>query len=111
MRILYFIIGAGIGTSLRFLIVNHLKTWTEFPAGVLTVNVFGSFILGLTSAISSDSAYLSFGFCGAFTTWSSFLLEINNDLNQGRKNSALWHTISTFTLGLLAAWIGIKLRA
>ena len=111
MRILYFILGAGIGTSLRFLIVNHLKTWTEFPAGVLTVNVFGSFILGLTSAISSDSAYLSFGFCGAFTTWSSFLLEINNDLNQGRKNSALWHTISTFTLGLLAAWIGIKLRA
>ena len=111
MRILYFILGAGIGTSLRFLIVNHLKSWTEFPAGVLTVNVFGSFILGLTSAISSDSAYLSFGFCGAFTTWSSFLLEINNDLNQGRKNSALWHTISTFTLGLLAAWIGIKLRA
>jgi CrcB protein len=111
MRILYFILGAGVGTSLRFLIVNHFKSWTEFPAGVLTVNVLGSFILGLTSSMSSDSAYLSFGFCGAFTTWSSLMLEINNDLNQGKKNSALWHTISTFTLGLLAAWIGIKLRA
>ena len=111
MRIAYFILGAGIGTGIRFLIVNHLKTWTEFPAGVLTVNVIGSFVLGLTSSGTTDANYLSFGFCGAFTTWSSFILEINNDLNQERKGTAIWHAISTFALGLFAAWIGIKLRA
>ena len=109
MRILYFILGAGIGTGARFLIVNHLKTWTEFPAGVLTVNILGSFILGLTSNGHTDISYLSFGFCGAFTTWSSFILEINNDLNQKRNSSAFWHTISTFVLGIAAAWLGIKL--
>ena len=49
MRLIYFVIGAAVGTGLRFLIVNHLKSWTEFPAGVLTVNVLGSFILGLTA--------------------------------------------------------------
>ena len=79
MRLIYFIIGAGVGTGARFLIVNHLKSWTEFPAGVLVVNVLGSFILGLTSNGISDVSYLSFGFCGAFTTWSSLMLEINND--------------------------------
>lgn len=109
MRLIYFIIGAGVGTGARFLIVNHLKTWTEFPAGVLTVNVLGSFILGLTSNGDTDLTYLSFGFCGAFTTWSSFMLEINNDLNQQRNKSAMWHTISTFALGIAAAWLGIKL--
>ena len=109
MRLLYFIIGAGIGTGTRFLIVNHLKSWTEFPAGVLTVNVVGSFILGLTASHHGDLNYLSFGFCGAFTTWSSFMLEINNDLNQSRNKSAAWHILSTFVLGLLAAWVGIKL--
>ena len=109
MRILYFIIGAGIGTGARFLIVNHLKSWTEFPAGVLAVNVIGSFILGITSSGHLDTSYLSFGFCGAFTTWSSFMLEINNDLNQKRNKSAMWHTVSTFALGIAAAWLGIKL--
>ena len=109
MRLIYFIIGAGIGTGARFLIVNHLKTWTEFPAGVLFVNVLGSFILGLTANGVSDVNYLSFGFCGAFTTWSSFLLEINNDLNQKRNNSAYWHITTTFVLGLFAAWLGVKL--
>ncbi len=109
MRIFYFIIGAGVGTGLRFLIVNHLKSWTEFPAGVLAVNVIGSFILGLTTSNGADLNYLSFGFCGAFTTWSSFLLEINNDLNQKRNKSAYWHITSTFVLGLFAAWLGVKL--
>ena len=109
MRIIYFIVGAGVGTGLRFLIVNHLKSWTEFPAGVLAVNVIGSFILGITSSGHLDTSYLSFGFCGAFTTWSSFLLEINNDLNQKRNNSAYWHITTTFVLGLFAAWLGVKL--
>ena len=111
MRLIYFIIGAGVGTGARFLIVNHLKSWTEFPAGVLTVNVLGSFILGLTSQGHSDISYLSFGFCGAFTTWSSFLLEINNDLNQNKKSSAFWHVVTSFVFGLFAAWLGIKLSA
>lgn len=109
MRILYFTIGAGIGTGARFLIVNRVKTWTEFPAGLLIVNVLGSFILGLTSSGHNDPSYLSFGFCGAVTTWSSFLLEINNDLNGKRSNSAYWHITTTFVLGLFAAWLGIKL--
>lgn len=105
----YFIIGAGVGTGARFLIVNHLKSWFEFPAGVLAVNVVGSFVLGLTANGNSDLTYLSFGFCGAFTTWSSFMLEINNDLNQKKNNSAMWHVVSTFVLGIAAAWLGIKL--
>ena len=109
MRLIYFIIGAGVGTGARFLIVNHLKSWTEFPAGVLVVNVLGSFILGLTSNGVSDVSYLSFGFCGAFTAWSSLMLEINNDLNQKRNKSAMWHILTTFTLGIAAAWLGIKL--
>jgi fluoride ion exporter CrcB/FEX len=37
------------------------------------------------------------------------MLEINNDLNQKRNKSAMWHILTTFTLGIAAAWLGIKL--
>lgn len=78
-------VGAVLGAFLRYIMVASPKTLGGLPVNVLAVNVIGSFILGLFSilslALNLDSNYTLFvatGFCGAFTTMSSFALETSN---------------------------------
>ena len=78
-------VGAVLGAFLRYIMVASPKTIGGLPVNVLAVNVIGSFILGLFSilslALNLDSNYTLFvatGFCGAFTTMSSFALETSN---------------------------------
>ena len=61
----------------------HQKTGSTFPVGTLLINISGSFLLGLllryspaTQAISPDvTALLTTGFCGGYTTFSTFSYE------------------------------------
>ncbi|MCW4007182.1 MAG: fluoride efflux transporter CrcB [Candidatus Bathyarchaeota archaeon] len=78
-------IGAIAGAYLRYRIVESPVTIGNLPINVLIVNVLGSFILGLFSVMSTtfnlDQKYTLFvavGFCGSFTTMSSFELETVN---------------------------------
>ena len=84
-------IGAVIGVSLRYLIVASPKTIAGLPINVLAINIIGSFILGLFSvlslALNLDSNYtllVAIGFCGSFTTMSSFALETSNLMDSNR---------------------------
>jgi CrcB protein len=78
-------VGAVIGAFLRYKLVESPVSVYGLPVSVLTVNVLGSFILGIFSILSVgfnlDPKYTLFvavGFCGSFTTMSSFALETNN---------------------------------
>src|SRR3954465_11836478 len=74
-------LAAGLGAVCRYLLdqlVGHQHD-TDFPYGTLVVNVTGSFLLGLVTGLSlhsglgNDAAVtLSAGFCGGYTTWSTF---------------------------------------
>ena len=75
MRLLPFIAGAAFGAPLRYLIDKFFRTKYVFPVGILIVNVVGSFILGYT-----QDNYFVMGFCGAFTTWSAFMLDVDREL-------------------------------
>lgn len=97
MRVLLFIAGAGIGTPFRYVIDRNLRARTKSAVGILLVNVVGSFLIGIT-----QSNYFLMGFCGAFTTWSAFALDVNN---QARR-SAMINIIMTFTLCVGAVSIG-----
>ena len=84
-------VGAIAGAFLRYAMVASPKTIGGLPVNVLAVNVIGSFILGLFSilalALNLDSNYSLFvatGFCGAFTTMSSFALETSNLMDSNR---------------------------
>jgi len=83
--------GALVGAFLRYAMVASPKTIGGLPINVLAVNIIGSFILGLFSvlavALNLDSNYtllVATGFCGAFTTMSSFALETSNLMDNNR---------------------------
>ena len=103
MRVIYFILGAGIGAPLRYLIDKFFRAKYKFPVGILIVNTVGSFGLGLTQL-----NYFVMGFCGAFTTWSAFLLDVDQNL-QNRKQVTL-NIILTFALSITAIAAGLALN-
>lgn len=72
----YVAVGAALGAPLRFLVAHRLDR--AQPWGTVLVNVSGSFLLGLVTALSLDDravALLGTGFCGAFTTYSAFAVQ------------------------------------
>jgi len=84
-------VGAVVGAFLRYKMVDSPTTIYGLPVNVLVVNIIGSFILGLFSILSVgfnlDSQYtllVAVGFCGSFTTMSSFALETSNLIDANR---------------------------
>ncbi|MCX8153823.1 MAG: fluoride efflux transporter CrcB [Candidatus Bathyarchaeota archaeon] len=89
--------GAVAGAYLRYKIVESPVTIGNLPVNILIVNVLGSFILGffsvMSTALNLDQKYtllVAVGFCGSFTTMSSFELETVNLIDtQGLRLAAL----------------------
>ena len=72
MTALLVVLGACFGAPSRLLLSRAVVD----ENGTLLVNVIGSLLLGLFAGLSSDSyALLGIGFCGAFTTYSTFAVE------------------------------------
>jgi CrcB protein len=104
MRLLTFIAGAAIGAPLRYLIDKYFRSKYVFPAGILVVNVVGSFILGYTQ----DNFFIM-GFCGAFTTWSAFMLDVDKELPFRRRVAT--NILLTFALSIAAVAAGAALAS
>lgn len=84
-------LGAVVGAFLRYKMVESPATLYGLPVNILAVNAVGSFILGLFSvlalALNLNQEYALFaavGFCGSFTTMSSFALESTNLLENNQ---------------------------
>jgi len=100
-------VGAVVGALLRYIIVASPKTIGGLPVNVLAVNVIGSFILGLFSvlslALNLDSNYtllMATGFCGSFTTMSSFALETSNLMDASRIGLVILNILANVGLSL-----------
>ncbi len=103
------VVGAVIGAFLRYKLVESPVTVYGLPVNVLIINGLGSFVLGLFSVLSVglnlDPQYtllVAVGFCGSFTTMSSFALETSN--------LAEANHFSLMTLNILAN-VGLSLGA
>ena len=106
-------IGAILGAFLRYAMVASPRTLYGLPVNVLAVNAIGSFILGLFSilaiALNLDSNYtllIGTGFCGAFTTMSSFALETSNLMDNNRFILVTLNIIANVGLSLGAVFGG-----
>ena len=107
IEFVFLAVGAVVGAFLRYIMVASPKTIGGFPVNVLAVNVIGSFILGLFSvlslALNLDANYtllVATGFCGAFTTMSSFALETSNLMDGSRFNLVILNIIANVGLSL-----------
>jgi CrcB protein len=107
---LYVILGAAIGAPLRFWIDQQLRARHRFPYGILVVNVVGSFIIGLViGSGESIHSLVATGFAGAFTTWSTFILDLYLAYELKRYKEVALNLGISLILGLSAAWLGIQL--
>ncbi len=101
--------GAVVGALLRYRMVESPMAIYGLPVNVLAVNVAGSFILGVFSilaiGLNLDPQYsllVAVGFCGSFTTMSSFALETTNLLES--------HQFILLALNIIAN-VGLSLGA
>ena len=100
--------GAAVGSPLRYLVGLWLDG--RFPAGTLLVNLLGSAALGVLSGLAvggSAAALLGTGFCGGFTTCSSFALQAHR--LGGRTGTA--YVVATVVGALLACTAGFAVGA
>ncbi len=110
-------LGGSLGAMARFLVSNQMYTWLgrDFAWGTLTVNVLGSFIIGLLTILMIDKVQLSVemrsflivGFLGAFTTFSTFSFETYSFLQTGDVTKAMLNIVVSVLSGLVAVWLGI----
>ncbi|GBL28822.1 putative fluoride ion transporter CrcB [Actinomycetes bacterium] len=112
MRTLLVILGAAIGAPARFAIDQYIRKFTDKPYGIFVVNVVGSFVFGLTINSSQNTyALFAIGFAGAFTTWSTFMLDIFLAYELRRYREAALNLTLSLGFGLLAAWLGFTFSA
>lgn len=123
MKYFSIVIGGAIGTLLRFLAGSWILTLfplARFPWGTFTINLLGSFIIGLLAGLNqvnpmnpTTKLFLFTGILGGFTTYSGYALETFSLLRQNENALALIYILSTTILGIALAaagyWISIQL--
>jgi fluoride exporter len=110
MTALYIVLGASLGAPARFLIDQYLRKFTNKPIGTFLVNVFGSFLVGVTFANNNHwRDFLAFGFAGAFTTWSTFMLDLYLGYESKKYREVAINLTASLIFGLAAAWLGLQL--
>ncbi len=111
MTLVLVMVGAALGAPLRYLadLAVQSRHDTLLPWGTLTVNVVGSFLLGLVAgavAVADLPAWtltlVGTGFCGALTTFSTFGFETVRLMEEGSMLEALVNAVGSLLVGLLA---------
>ncbi len=121
MIILLGVVAGGVlGAPSRYALDQWVNSRTKgfFPWGTFLINATGAFLLGLISGLALyhglghlPVAVVGTGFCGAYTTFSTFSYETVRLIEEGTVEAAVRNMAGSLTLGLAAAAAGIALAA
>jgi len=111
--------GGALGAIMRFWVSGGIYAWLgrDFPYGTLSVNLIGSFFIGIAFILLTERltlgaevrAFVLIGFLGAFTTFSTFSLETLILLQEGLLIKAAGNILLSVFLCIIATWSGIIL--
>jgi fluoride exporter len=117
-KLLLIFIGGGFGSCCRYFIATPLnKFFAMLPFGTLAANILSCLVAGIlagwfakyTAKTSTLQPLLLTGFCGGFSTFSSFALENINFLQKKEHFSAMLYIICSLFLCHLAVAVGFGL--
>lgn len=117
-QVLLVFVGGGIGSVARYLLGKLLNSPSYgIPYGTFVANILGSLIIGIILGLAARNETLSqnqtlllaTGFCGGFTTFSTFAYENHLFLKSGDFTPFAFYTVASFVLAFLAVFGGIYL--
>jgi CrcB protein len=112
----YVAVGSAVGGASRFALSSFIQQRAgTFPVGTLVVNITGSLILGFlmryalgsTSVSAETRALLTTGFCGGYTTFSTFSYETVTLVQGGDYRRAATYVLVSVVVSLRATFVGI----
>ena len=111
--------GGILGTFARYFLSGAVyRVWgSSFPFGTLVVNLVGCFAIGFLAVLAEEKfllgpgarIFLMIGFCGAFTTFSTFILETANLTKDGEVFYALMNILVSVIVGFFVFRLGVML--
>ena len=117
---LILMLGGGVGANARYWLGVLIRTYqtAAFPWATFAINVSGSVVLGFAAALflkHPDESrrvwylLLGTGFCGGFTTFSTFSLETLELMQEERWATAAAYVFGSVAAGVFGVWLALRL--
>jgi CrcB protein len=122
-KMVWLVVGGALGTYCRYRVARWFATqpWgATFPYGTFVINVSGSFVLGVAAALLLERMpenetvqkvwlLIGTGFCGGYTTFSTFSWETAQLIRDGSWPLAVVNAVGSVLAGLVGVFLGLAL--